>query len=379
MTPTPFRIDVPQTEVDELRRRLADTRWPDERPVGAESGISHATLGRLFRRWRDDYDWYSHQAELNRYPQIVTEIDGQKVHAVHARSERPDAVPVILLHGWPSTFAEYRLLIEPLITPPDESDPAFHVVIPSLPGFGFSTPVDRVGWNNPRLADAMAELMAQLGYDRYLVHGSDIGQAVGEFIATAHSRHVRGLHVHMGGVKLAGENASSEPRDDLERRAFAKNAEYAAAKAGYAVLQATRPDTLGYALTDSPIGQLAWIGEKFYEWGDPDHPVDIDDILTAVSIYWFTRTAASSARFYSEEYSTRSPRPYVGVPTAVSAFPHDIVPPVPRWADKEFHITQWTDMPAGGHFAALEVPELVLGSLRRFAASPAVASSVTSR
>ncbi|WP_218019763.1 epoxide hydrolase family protein [Rhodococcoides yunnanense] len=366
----PFRIDIPQSEVDDLQRRLEQTRWSEPLDVAdGVGGIARATLERLFARWRDDYDWNREQESLNRFAQIRVDVDGQPVHAVHVRSDRLDAVPLVLLHGWPSTFAEYRDVIEPLTSPARENDPAFHVIVPSLPGYGFSTPSPGVGWNYRRMATAVVGLVEALGYDCYLVHGSDAGQAVAESIAREFPERVIGLHINVGGVRFASQHATETPADDKQRAAIERLQSYLKDKSGYAFLQSTRPETLSYGLTDSPIGQLAWIAEKFIEWGDPGFPVDDDHILTTVSLYWFTRTAASAARFYRESYALGAVEPAVEVPTAVAAFPNDIVPAVREWAESSFDIVQWTDMEAGAHFAALERPDLLIGSIQKFAAS----------
>ncbi|MDV8070986.1 epoxide hydrolase [Rhodococcus sp. IEGM 1366] len=367
---SPFEIDVDQSEVDDLRRRLAQTRWADpiDLPEGV-NGIPHEALTRLFERWRDNFDWYAQQESLNKFAQVKADIGGQAVHAMHVRSERSDAVPLVLLHGWPSTFAEFRDVVEPLTQPSDVGSSAFHVVAPSLPGFAFSSPTPHLGWNDERMADAVIDLMSALDYSEYFVHGSDAGQAVAEMIAIRVPGRVRGLHVNAGGVKFASQHTGEPPTTDRQRLALKRFGEYMKDKSAYAYVQSTRPETLAYALTDSPVGQLAWIAEKFLEWGDPDYPVDDDHILTTVSIYWFTRTAASAGRFYREAFSFGVVKPPVEVPTAVAAFANDIVPAVREWAEGAFNIVQWTDLDSGAHFAALERPDLVVDSIRRFAAA----------
>lgn len=372
-----FVISVPQRDVDDLRGRLGAARWPAEidrtRP---EDGITVEAMQLLVDRWHGGYDWRAHEADLNRFPQVVMEIDGQTLHALHRRSPRADAEPLVLLHGWPSTVAEFRHVVDELAEPADPARPAFHVVAPSLPGFGFSGPVRERGWGAHRIAGAVATLMRALGYDRYLAHGGDAGYQVAAALGRVDREHVGGLHLNLGGIGLAGLHRDEPPADDAEARALALYADYVRDKSAYALLNATRPQTVSYALADSPIGQLAWIAEKFADWADPAHPVAVDDVLTTASIFWFTGTAASSARFYQEEYTpNRAPgtgpvlsRSFVDVPTAVSSFPAEIVPPIRRWAEERYRIVRWTELPAGGHFSALERPDLVVDVLQGFAA-----------
>jgi pimeloyl-ACP methyl ester carboxylesterase len=367
----PYRIAVPDAALAELQARLAATRWPDELPdAGWHDGMDPATVRALVARWRDGFDWRAQEADLNRFPQVVTEIDGTRVHALDVRASRADAPTVLLLHGWPSSVAEFRRVIEPLADPAEGAGPACHVVVPSLPGFGFSGPTPDRGWGTRRIAAALAELMARLGHGRYVPHGGDVGYAVAADLARLDPAHVPGIHLHLGGVGLAAMHRHESPADAVDERAFAQYDAYLGDKSAYAHLQSTRPQTLAYALTDTPVGQLAWVAEKFHEWADPANPVAADDVLTTASIYWFTRTAGSSARFYQESYRDRGvPQPYLDVPTGVAAFPHEIVVPLRRWAEQQYRITHWVDMPEGGHFAALETPGLVLDGLRRFVAT----------
>lgn len=373
----PFRIGIPDHELSELRTRLKAARWPEEvDETRAEDGVTVDVMRRLVDRWLDGFDWRAREEELNGFPQIVTEIDGQRIHAVHVRSSRTDAVPLLLLHGWPSTFVEFHRVIRELADPADPAQPAFHVVAPSLPGYGFSGPIRERGWGAHRMARAFAELMHRLDYDDYLAHGGDNGYHIAAAIGRVDPEHVAGLHLNLGGVGLTGAHRDEAPGDAAEELAHRRYGEFVRDKSAYAQLNATRPQTLAYALTDSPIGQLAWIAEKFTAWVDPTSPIDDDDILTTASIYWFTRTAASSARFYGEEYTAnRAPgtgpaleRSFVRTPTAVASFPFEIVPPVRRWAEEHYNIVRWAELPAGGHFSALERPDLLIGALRGFAA-----------
>lgn len=369
----PFCIDIPDADVSDLQRRLLDARWPGATPdMRPGEGIMPEPMRRLVARWTSDFNWRTAQTQLNQLPQILTEIAGQRLHAVHRRSPRADAIPLLLLHGWPSTFAEFRHIIDDLAEPGDPGVPAFHVVVPSLPGFGFSTPVREHGWGAARIAQALAELMHRLGYPRYLAHGTDAGYQVAAAIGRVDEAHVAGIHLNLGGVGLAGLHRDQPPRDDQERQALLRYTDYVRDKSAYALLNATRPQTVAYALTDSPVGQLAWIAEKYFDWSDPQSHIPDDDVLIAASIYWFTRTALSSARFYQEEYTANRPdraqgRTFVRVPTAVSSFPYEIVPPVRRWAAEQYNIVRWTDMIAAGHFSALERPDLIIEALRGFA------------
>lgn len=371
----PFVIEVPQPELDELRRRLTAARWPAEvDETRAADGVTVPAMRALVERWQGGFDWRAQEADLNRFPQVITEVDGQRLHAVHRPSSRPGARPLVLLHGWPSTFTEYRRVIDELAEPSESGAPAFHVVVPSLPGYGFSGPLRERGWGARRMAVALAELMRRLGYTGYLAHGGDNGYIVSGALARADPGNVAGIQLNLGGIGLAAQHRNEPPADEAERRAIERYEAFVRDKSGYALLNATRPQTIAYALTDSPVGQLAWIAEKFTEWADPGCPVPADEILTVASIYWFTRTAASAARYYQEEYTSNRPpgeappdRTFVDTPTAVASYPHEIVPPVRRWAQDRYNIVRWTELPAGGHFSALERPDLVLATLRGFA------------
>jgi pimeloyl-ACP methyl ester carboxylesterase len=355
----PYRIDVPQADLDDLADRLDRTRWPDELPgAGWDYGIPLGRVRALAARWRDGYDWRVHEAELNAYPQFRTRIDGQQVHFLHVRSGNPDALPLLLLHGWPGSVLEFRSVLGPLAED-------FHLVVPSLPGFGFSGPTGERGWDLERIARALAELMTRLGYPRFGAHGGDWGSGVARSLGAAVPGRVAGVHVTYlptpgPTTGLTGENL---------RRAE-RTAAFAANRPGYQVLQATRPQTLAYALTDSPAGQLAWIAEKFTEWTDPASRIDDDVLLTDVSIYWFTRTAGSSARL-AKESGYGAPCP---VPMGVAVLPHDIVLSVRPLAERRHDIRHWTELPRGGHFAALEVPAELAADIRAFFRLPAISA-----
>jgi pimeloyl-ACP methyl ester carboxylesterase len=347
----PYRIDVPQADLDDLTDRLSRTRWPDELPgVGWDYGIPLSRVRELAERWRTGYDWRAHEAELNAHPQFVTEIDGQRVHFLHIRSASPHALPLVLTHGWPGSVLEFLDLIKLLA---DD----FHLVIPSIPGFGFSGPTAEKGWDRQRIARAFAELMTRLGYERFGAHGGDWGSGISQALGAVAPERVVGVHVTYLPTIGPVDGLSASDRARAE-----KTAAYAANRPGYQVLQATRPQTISYALTDSPIGQLAWIAEKFTEWTDPASTISDDVLLTDVSIYWFTRTAGSSARLAKESgYGAACP-----VPMGVVVLPHDIVQSVRPLAERSHDIRRWTELPHGGHFAALEVPEELAEDIRAF-------------
>ena len=347
----PYRIDIPQADLDDLADRLDRTRWPDELPgAGWDYGIPLARVRELAERWRHGYDWRAHEAELNRFPQFQTEIDGQRVHFLHVRSANPDALPLLLLHGWPGSVLEFRDLIGPLAED-------FHLVVPSLPGFGFSGPTGERGWDQQRIARALAELMTRLGYPSFGAHGGDWGAGVAKALGAVVPERVVGVHINYLPTPGPLDGLTGEDRARAERTAA-----FAANRPGYQVLQATRPQTISYALTDSPVGQLAWIAEKFTEWIDPASTIDDDVLLTDVSIYWFTRTAGSSARLAKESgFGGSCP-----VPMGVAVLPFDIVLSVRPLAERVYDIRHWTELPRGGHFAALEVPAELAADIRAF-------------
>ncbi|MFG2063959.1 epoxide hydrolase family protein [Micromonospora sp. NPDC048871] len=378
----PFRIDIPQADLDDLDRRLAAVRWPAELPgVGWERGVPLDYLRDLVDHWRHRFDWRAAERWLNEFPQFTTEIDGANVHFVHVRSAVPDATAVILTHGWPGSFVEFLDLIGPLTDPAAHGgDPAdaCHVVIPSIPGYGFSGPTRETGWDTRRVARAWAELMRRLGYDRYVAQGGDWGSPISLEVGLADPEHVAGVHVNMLATFPPQDPAlfAGLPDEDLARLEFAQNFEQDGA--GWRKIQSTRPQTLSYGLTDSPVGQLAWIVEKFYEWTDsakvPEDAVDRDFLLTNVMVYWLTATAGSSAQLYYESNRLDADfiRTWAGpwnltMPVGVAVLPADAVRPVRRWAEQILPtLNQWTVFDQGGHFAALEQPTLLVEDLRNF-------------
>ncbi|MBV9820698.1 MAG: epoxide hydrolase [Actinobacteria bacterium] len=381
---TPFRIEIAERELTDLGHRLARTRWPDE--VGGQGwqrGVPLAYLRDLAEYWRTSFDWRAAEARLNSHPQFTTEIDGTTIHFLHVRSPEPDAVPLLLSHGWPGSVAEFLDVIGPLSDPRGHGHPeaqAFHLVIPSLPGYGFSGPLREPGWDIGRIAGAFAELMRRLGYRRYLAQGGDFGAGITLTLGAVDAEHLLGAHVNLLVLGPSADPADTENLSADDQARLAKYPEFKEYGSGYMKVMATRPQTLAYSLTDSPVGQLAWIVEKFAEWTDsaavPEDAVDRDLMLTTVTIYWLTRTAGSSAGLYYEiapylpiagfpEQPQRNP-----VPLGVSVFGHDMFLPVRRHADRDFpDIRLWREHEHGGHFAAMEQPAVLVADLRDFAAT----------
>ncbi|GIH67804.1 microsomal epoxide hydrolase [Sphaerimonospora thailandensis] len=380
----PYRLEIPQADIDDLHRRIAATRWPDEPPGGGwHRGVPLGYLKELAEYWRTGYDWRAAEARLNQYDQFRTEIDGATVHFLHVESPEPGATPLLLTHGWPGSVAEFLDVIGPLSDPRAHGgDPAdaFHLVIPSIPGFGFSGHTREAGWHPHRVANAWDELMRRLGYDRYLAQGGDAGAVISLELARLRPERVAGAHVNMLMAFPSGDPAELGDLSDSDRERLAKLSRFDDELSGYMKVQSTRPQTLAYGLTDSPVGQLAWIVEKFHDWTDsakvPEDAVDRDQMLTNVSIYWFTATAGSSARFYYDSAEglrqalTGHRPPPITVPVGVAVFPHDIFVPIRRLAERDIpNITHWTEFDRGGHFAAMERPELLVADVRAFARS----------
>jgi pimeloyl-ACP methyl ester carboxylesterase len=358
----PFRIAVDDAVLADLQARLAATRFPDEVADGSwEYGIPMGYLRELVAYWRDSYDWRAQEARLNEFAQFRTEIDGQPIHFVHARSANPDAMPLLLMHGWPGSIVEFVAVI-PMLTD------SFHVVVPSLPGYGFSGPTRERGWDPWRIARALATLMADLGYDRYGAQGGDWGAQVATRIGAADPDHCIGLHLNM---PIAEKPADPVELTDADKADLAALAAFSRAETGYAAEQMTKPQTVSVGLNDSPAGLLAWMVEKFQAWsdcdGDPETVFTRDQLITNVMTYWVTGTAASSARLYWENRAAREKAPeFVTVPTGVARFPKEIVRYPRSWVERRYNLTRWTDMPRGGHFAAMEQPALFANDVRAF-------------
>jgi microsomal epoxide hydrolase len=382
----PFRIQIPQADLDDLNHRLERTRWPDEVPgAGWARGVPVDYLKELAEYWRVGFDWRAMESRLNQLPQFTTEIDGTNIHFVHVTSPESDATPLLITHGWPSLFVEYLDVIGPLTDPGAHGgDPAdaFHVIIPTLPGFGFSGPTRAAGWDVHRIARAWKELMARLGYDRYMTQGGDYGALVSQDLGVIDPEHMAGVHVNMLVTFPPEDPAEMAGLSEADMKRLGQMLHFDQEMSGHLKVQATRPQTLAYGLTDSPVGQLAWIVEKYREWSDcdlvPEDAVDRDQMLAIVTIFWFTATAGSSAQLYYEstDRTNQNMAAHFGgpwaltVPAGVAVFPHDAAPPIRRFADRVLPtITHWSEFDRGGHFAALEEPDLYVGDVRAFARS----------
>lgn len=374
----PFTIDIPQAQLDGLKAKLEATRLPAPLPGdGWDTGVPVSWLSGLLDYWRDQYDWRKAEAELNKVPQFTTEIDGQQIYFMHVRSAEPGALPLLLTHGWPGSVVEFLDLIGPLTDPVahgGSAEDAFHVVIPALPGFGFSGPVSEGGWDTARIGRAWAELMRRLGYDKYGVQGGDIGGAVSPEVARAARSHVVGVHTNGGPgplppLPLSDAERSSLSALDLDR--VRRIEEFMQREYGYIAIQSTRPQTIGYALVDSPVALLAWIMDKFRAWTHPaetppEEIIPLDRLLTNVMLYWLTGTGGTAAYVgYAQDMAWGAGKANSGVPTAALVFAHDVA--IRKYAQTENPITRWTDVTdRGGHFAALEEPELLLSDVREF-------------
>ncbi|WP_152422121.1 epoxide hydrolase family protein [Natrialba asiatica] len=363
----PFSIDIPESDLNDLHERLDRTRWPDELPdVGWDYGVPLDYLQELVNYWRTDYDWREHEETLNEFPQYTTDIDGLEIHFLHVRSPEPDSIPLIMTHGWPGSVVEFLDVIGPLTDPRvrggDHGD-AFDLVIPSIPGYGFSGPTSETGWDVRRIASTFAKLMRRLDYNRYGAQGGDWGSAISRELGTVDPEHVVGVHLNYL-VTVPSGDLSNLSEEDEARLAQLKR--YKSEPAGYMRIQSTRPQTLAYGLTDSPVGQLAWIAEKFTEWADPARPIEVDRLLTNVMLYWLTGTAGSSARLYYESAKSRGQPKRCPVPLGVAVFPHDLVLPVRRLAELQYTVVHWSEFDRGGHFAAMEVPDVLVTDVREF-------------
>ncbi len=364
----PFTIEWSDHAIAELRERLARTRWPEAETVDDWSqGVPLSYQREVCEYWADDYDFAAAQARLNRFPQYRQDVDGLGIHFLHQPSRHDDAMPLVLTHGWPGTFVEFLDVVDALTEPDDPAD-AFHVVVPSLPGYAYSDKPTAPGWDVPRVAAAWDALMRELGYERYGAQGGDWGAMVTTSIGQQCAASVTGIHVNMPLVNL-GECDMTELTEQ-ENTALARVGEHAAWGMGYSAEQSTRPQTLGYGLTDSPAGQCAWILEKFWAWtdndGHPEQALSKAQMLDDISLYWFTSTASSSARLYWESFKTVDMEA-VTCPSGVSSFPKEILGVSERWARTRFTDLRWYGAPErGGHFAAFEQPEIFVGEVRGF-------------
>jgi epoxide hydrolase len=368
---TPFKISIPDARIEDLRDRLRRTRWPEPETVDDWSqGTPLAYARELCRYWLEGYDWQAAQSRLNRFPQFLTTIDGLDIHFIHVRSPHESAVPLVMTHGWPGSVTEFTKVIEPLTDPVSfggSADDAFHVVCPTLPGFGFSGKPARTGWGSERIADAWDQLMARLGYPRYGAQGGDWGSHVSRTLGLRHPGHLIGIHLNMVGF-AAPDPATLGALTEREREALDALARFRADGAAYAAVQSTRPQSLGYGLVDSPAALAAWITEKFQAWsdcdGDPGDAFTNEELLDNIMLYWLPATGASAARIYWESYARRITGP-VPVPAGCSIFPKDIYRPSRRMIEPLFpDLRYWNEPGKGGHFAALEQPATFVSEVR---------------
>jgi pimeloyl-ACP methyl ester carboxylesterase len=367
----PFRIAIPDADLDDLKARLARTRWPDAECVDDwNQGIPLAYTRRLADYWAEDYDWRAREEALNRFDHYTTEIDGLDIHFIHQRSERENAFPLLITHGWPGSIVEFHKVIEPL------TEQGFDVVCPSLPGYGFSAKPTSTGWGIEKIAAAWDTLMGRLGYERFGAQGGDWGAAVTTQIGRNGGRRSRSggdigrcaaIHVNM---PLGFPSGNLDNPTEEEKAALEAGKHYADWDSGYSKQQSTRPQTVGYGLVDSPVGQLAWIVEKFWSWtdsdGDPENVLTKDEMLDNVMLYWLTASGASSARLYWESFNFFGGFDRVELPTGIASFPKEILKAPRQWCEAGYNITRWTDMPRGGHFAAFEQPELFVDDVATF-------------
>ena len=373
-----FEIRIDDEVLDDLKQRLARTRWPDQiEGSGWGYGTDAAYLKELCEYWREKFDWRTQEAQLNRFDHFRTEIDGQNIHFVHRRSPVEGALPLVLTHGWPGSFWLFNKIIDVLADPVAHgglAEDAFHVVCPSLPGYGFSGPTREPGWDIRRVAESTSALMARLGYERYGAQGGDWGSLVTIQLAQVDAAHLAGIHLNM--VVAGPPEGDSDPMQGLtptELKGLADMAEFQKTGSGYSAIQGTRPQTLGYALNDSPAGLAGWIVDKFRAWSDCDGDVEKsytkDELLTNITLYWATQTINSSIRLYYE--SMRSGRfglvaEKIEVPTGCAIFPKEIIRPPRRWAEAHFDVQRWTEFQSGGHFPALEEPGPLVDDIRAY-------------
>ncbi len=374
---TPFEIKIDDSVLEDLQTRLSMARFPDQlEGAGWDYGMELGYLKELVAYWRDDFDWRAQEAKLNAFDQFTTEIDGLNIHFIHQRSKEADAMPLIITHGWPGSVVEFTKIIGPLTDPVahgGKAEDAFHVVCPSMPGYGFSERPSERGFDSRKVAEICAKLMARLGYDSYGAQGGDWGSAITQWLARDDTEHVAGIHLNMvtaGPPRGAGDPNEGVPEEEL-RRSRERRAAFTG-ETGYSQIQGTKPQTLGYGLNDSPVGLAAWIVEKFRTWSDCDGDVESkytkDELLTNVMVYWTTQTITSSARLYYEAghvfHADAGGR--IETPTGCAIFPKELTIPPRKWAEASFNIVHWTEMPSGGHFAAMEEPELLVQDLRAF-------------
>ncbi|WP_029888730.1 epoxide hydrolase family protein [Polycyclovorans algicola] len=369
----PFRVEVPQAELDDLKQRLARTRWPERETVKDWSqGVPLASAQALVKYWSEQYDWRRCEAALNRYEQWTTEIDGVSIHFLHVRSKHENAQPMLLTHGWPGAVLEFMSVIEPMTDPTAHggtAEDAFHLVIPALPGFGFSGKPTEHGWSVQKIAQAWTELMARLGYTQYVAQGGDWGAAVTTALGAMQPAGLRSIHVNFPLVMPQDPGTDLSP---AEVGMLTSMQEYVEWDSGYSHQQSTKPQTLGYGLADSPVGQAMWIFEKFHRWtdndGDPLSALSYDQMLDIITLYWLTNSAASSGRLYWESYKAGFFAVPLALPVGCSIFPKELYRAPRSFAERCMsQIVYWGEVDKGGHFAALEQPALFVNEVRNWA------------
>jgi len=367
-----FQLEVTDAVLDDLKKRLSMTRWPNkETPEDWSQGIPLGYMQELCDYWQHEYDWRAREERFNRFPQFITEIDGVDIHFIHLPSVHENARPLIITHGWPGSVVEFHKVIEPLADPTahgGNTEDAFHVVVPSLPGYGFSGKPEVTGWGIEKIADIWGALMARLGYDHYFAQGGDWGAMVTTHIGLQDKEHCDAIHLNMP-VVIPDANTMAELTPS-EQASLMSMKFYQDWDSGYSKQQSTRPQTVGYGLVDSPSGQAAWIIEKFYQWtdcnGHPENAISRDELLDNVMMYWLSKSAASSARLYWESFKN-PPQEEVDIPTGCSIFPKEIVRPSERWIRKRFtNLKYYNELEKGGHFAAFEQPEIFLQEIRTY-------------
>ena len=375
-TPKSLRIDIAENDIQDLKTRLNNTRWPEAELVDDWSqGVPLGYLKGLANDWGSSYDWRTCEDWINKQGLQTLTIGSQDIAFLHIRSDKPDAKPLLLSHGWPGSILEFKELI-PRLSEGNDGEQSFHLVIPCLPGFGFSGKPTQTGTGVAAIAYLFDQLMKVIGYTDYYAHGGDWGSIITQTLPLIPGTGVKGIHITMPVVQPDPETMNDLTQE--EQDALAAGAHYMRWDSGYSTQQASRPQTIGYALTDSPIGQLAWIAEKFWSWTDcerdgvslPEHAVDRTTILDTVSLYWYTATAASSARLYWESFHPTEELPIVTTPTGVSLFPKEIFKASQRWVEQRFvNVKYWNSLHAGGHFAALEQPDTLAREIRACIAS----------
>lgn len=372
---TPFQISAPQPAIDDLRARLARTRWTDSIGAPWEYGVDANYLRELCAYWMSDFDWRGYEGRFNAQPSFLTTYEGQRIHFYHVRSPEPNARALILTHGWPGSVAEFHECMTPLANPAahgGDARDAFHVVAPALPGFGYSGPTHETGWGGRRIARAFHALMQRLGYEEYFVQGGDKGSLISILLAADYPQHVKALHLNLLAAPPLDPADLTKGVAPHERDYVSANAAFAATGSGYQLVHRTRPQTLAFALMDSPAGLAAWMLDKFQAWsdcgGDVERSFSRDRLLDTISLYWLTGTIGSSMRIYFEDHGPGRdlPLPRVDTPTGHALFPAEIIKTPRAWAERRFNIQHWRVMPRGGHFAAMEEPTLFVDELRAF-------------